>query len=236
MCALVACDRAWFACACPCLCHSPNRQLGSPTRVPAGGTRWHWTLQKRWTTCTHSWASCTATSSQSALTAGVAAACCCGCAAAAAAAGVMLVCLPAAWRRHALSGGGLVERCRSPLPLPHCTPMLISRRCSNVLLSADWRASISDLGVAQVVGGGAQVPIGYNRRYGSPEQLLGQSCTLSSDMYRCEGTGVGGWCGWVGGWVGWVGGAGGGSSSRDRKQCCCEQQCASGSGRCISSA
>ncbi|PSC77000.1 kinesin KP1-like isoform B [Micractinium conductrix] len=54
---------------------------------------------------------------------------------------------------------------------------------NNVLLSADWRASISDLGVAQVVGGGAQVPIGYNRRYGSPEQLLGQSCTLSSDMY-----------------------------------------------------
>ena len=58
---------------------------------------------------------------------------------------------------------------------------------SNVMLSADWRASISDLGVAQVVGCGARPPLGYNEAYAAPEQLLGACCTLAADIYRYAG-------------------------------------------------
>ncbi|PSC74722.1 serine threonine-kinase [Micractinium conductrix] len=54
---------------------------------------------------------------------------------------------------------------------------------ANVMLSADWRASISDLGVAQVVGCGARPPLGYNEAYAAPEQLLGACCTLAADIY-----------------------------------------------------
>ena len=56
-----------------------------------------------------------------------------------------------------------------------------------MLLSADWRASISDLGLAQVVGGGARVPVGYNEAYAAPEQLVGVRCTLAADIYRYAG-------------------------------------------------
>ena len=56
--------------------------------------------------------------------------------------------------------------------------------CSNVLLSADGRASISDLGVAQVAGSSARTAVGYNRAYAAPEQLVGVRCTLAADIYR----------------------------------------------------
>lgn len=58
-------------------------------------------------------------------------------------------------------------------------------RCSNVLLSTDWRASIADLGVSQVVGGDTHKPLGFNRVYAAPEQLMGLHCGLSADIYRC---------------------------------------------------
>jgi hypothetical protein len=44
-----------------------------------------------------------------------------------------------------------------------------------------------DLGLAQVVGGGALAPIGYNCPFAAPEQLIGLHCSLSTDIYRCEG-------------------------------------------------
>ncbi|PSC74771.1 serine threonine-kinase [Micractinium conductrix] len=54
---------------------------------------------------------------------------------------------------------------------------------ANVLLSADGRASISDLGVAQVAGSSARTAVGYNRAYAAPEQLVGVRCTLAADIY-----------------------------------------------------
>ncbi|PSC67189.1 Serine threonine-kinase CTR1 isoform B [Micractinium conductrix] len=53
----------------------------------------------------------------------------------------------------------------------------------NVLLSTDWRASIADLGVSQVVGGDTHKPLGFNRVYAAPEQLMGLHCGLSADIY-----------------------------------------------------
>lgn len=54
--------------------------------------------------------------------------------------------------------------------------------CSNVLLSEDWRAKVSDLGMAQVLAGSARLAVGFSRVYAAPEQLMGQRCTLAADM------------------------------------------------------
>ena len=61
---------------------------------------------------------------------------------------------------------------------------LLRPRRSNVLVSAGWRASVSDLGLAQVLAGSARTAVGFTRVYAAPEQLLGQRCTLAADMYR----------------------------------------------------
>lgn len=53
----------------------------------------------------------------------------------------------------------------------------------NVLLSADWRACLADMGLAQLLGTGARTAVGLTRVYAAPEQLMGQRCTLSADMY-----------------------------------------------------
>jgi len=52
-----------------------------------------------------------------------------------------------------------------------------------VLLTEDWRACVSDLGMAQVLAGSARTAVGYSRVYAAPEQLMGQRCTLAADLY-----------------------------------------------------
>ena len=52
-----------------------------------------------------------------------------------------------------------------------------------MLLSADLRAHVADLGVAQWVGSGGRTAPAGTRMYAAPEQLMGQRCTLSADMY-----------------------------------------------------
>ncbi|PRW56560.1 S-adenosyl-L-methionine-dependent methyltransferase domain-containing [Chlorella sorokiniana] len=56
-------------------------------------------------------------------------------------------------------------------------------KSGNVLLSQDWRAALSDFGVAQVLAGSARTAAGGSNLYAAPEQLLGRRCTLAADMY-----------------------------------------------------
>lgn len=56
-------------------------------------------------------------------------------------------------------------------------------KSANCLLSADGRAALSDLGVAQVLASRARTAAGGSSFYCSPEQLLGQRCTLAADVY-----------------------------------------------------
>lgn len=73
---------------------------------------------------------------------------------------------------------------RSPAPLlPFVPPTPRSLKASNVLLSADLRACIGDLGVAQVLGSCCRSAAGFTHVYAAPEQLLGQHCTLAADVY-----------------------------------------------------
>ena len=54
-----------------------------------------------------------------------------------------------------------------------------------MLLSEDWRAKVSDLGMAQVLAHSARTAVGFSRVYAAPEQLMGQRCTLAADMCAC---------------------------------------------------
>ena len=85
-------------------------------------------------------------------------------------------------------------RMQPPSPIRH--PLLTARPCAapppalvtpqsaNVLLTRDWRARLSDLGVAQALGAAsARTAAGGSRLYASPEQLLGKRCTLAADVY-----------------------------------------------------
>lgn len=54
---------------------------------------------------------------------------------------------------------------------------------ANVLLSADGRACLSDLGLAQALGAGVRTAAGFSRLYAAPEQLMGQRCGLAADVY-----------------------------------------------------
>lgn len=52
-----------------------------------------------------------------------------------------------------------------------------------MLLSADGRACLSDLGLAQALGAGVRTAAGFSRLYAAPEQLMGQRCGLPADVY-----------------------------------------------------
>ncbi|KAL4439180.1 hypothetical protein ABPG77_004082 [Micractinium sp. CCAP 211/92] len=54
---------------------------------------------------------------------------------------------------------------------------------ANVLLAADGRACLSDLGLAQALGAGIRTAAGFSRLYAAPEQLMGQRCGLAADVY-----------------------------------------------------
>ncbi|EFN50972.1 hypothetical protein CHLNCDRAFT_141610 [Chlorella variabilis] len=54
---------------------------------------------------------------------------------------------------------------------------------SNVLLDAGLTASISDLGVARFVGSSALSAGAFCLTHAAPEQVLGQRCTLTADIY-----------------------------------------------------
>ncbi|KAL4422644.1 hypothetical protein ABPG75_008841 [Micractinium tetrahymenae] len=56
-------------------------------------------------------------------------------------------------------------------------------KSNNVLLSADLRASLADLGMARAVGSRAVSVAGLTCTHAAPEQLLGQRCTLAADLY-----------------------------------------------------
>ncbi|KAL4422558.1 hypothetical protein ABPG75_008755 [Micractinium tetrahymenae] len=56
-------------------------------------------------------------------------------------------------------------------------------KASNVLLTEDLRACISDLGVARAVGSSAVTAAGCTFTHAAPEQLLGERCGLAADMY-----------------------------------------------------
>jgi predicted Ser/Thr protein kinase len=56
-------------------------------------------------------------------------------------------------------------------------------KSGNVLLSQDWRAALSDLGVAQAMESAARTAVGGSNLYAAPEQLLGERCTLAADIY-----------------------------------------------------
>ncbi|PRW45691.1 serine threonine- kinase receptor R831 [Chlorella sorokiniana] len=56
-------------------------------------------------------------------------------------------------------------------------------KSANVLLSQDWRAALTDLGVAQVMESTARTAVGGSNLYAAPEQLLGERCTLAADIY-----------------------------------------------------
>lgn len=52
-----------------------------------------------------------------------------------------------------------------------------------MLLAADGRACLSDLGLAQALGAGIRTAAGFSRLYAAPEQLMGQRCGLAADVY-----------------------------------------------------
>jgi len=52
-----------------------------------------------------------------------------------------------------------------------------------VLLSADLRAGLADLGMAKIVGSQAISAAGMTSTHAAPEQLMGQRCTTAADMY-----------------------------------------------------
>lgn len=85
--------------------------------------------------------------------------------------------LPTGWARCALqpSVGRRPTLCRPRPPAPAL--------CRNVLLSADGRACLSDLGLAQALGAGVRTAAGFSRLYAAPEQLMGQRCGLAADVY-----------------------------------------------------
>ncbi|KAL4437186.1 hypothetical protein ABPG75_004325 [Micractinium tetrahymenae] len=56
-------------------------------------------------------------------------------------------------------------------------------KASNVLLSEGWRACVSDLGMAQMVGQGPRSAAGFTATHAAPEQLLAQRCSLAADVY-----------------------------------------------------
>lgn len=56
-------------------------------------------------------------------------------------------------------------------------------KASNVLLSKGWRACVSDLGMAQMVGQEPRSAAGFTATHAAPEQLLAQRCTLAADIY-----------------------------------------------------
>ncbi|KAL4423507.1 hypothetical protein ABPG77_003640 [Micractinium sp. CCAP 211/92] len=56
-------------------------------------------------------------------------------------------------------------------------------KASNVLLSEGWRACVSDLGMAQMVGQEARSAAGFTATHAAPEQLLAQRCSLAADVY-----------------------------------------------------
>lgn len=53
---------------------------------------------------------------------------------------------------------------------------------ANVLLDAEGRACLADLGLALALGTGAATAVGFSRQHAAPEMLLGQRCTLAADM------------------------------------------------------
>ena len=64
----------------------------------------------------------------------------------------------------------------------HGPPAPFASPCSNVLLTADLRACISDLGASQLAASMGRSVIGLTLCYAAPEQLLGR-CTVASDMF-----------------------------------------------------
>ena len=96
------------------------------------------------------------------------------------------------------AGGGSATLCRlsavvspcypgsrlPPLHLPpDACPLAPLPPAGNVLLDEGLRACVSDMGLAQVVAQSARTARGCSRVYASPEQLLGQRCTLAADVY-----------------------------------------------------
>ena len=155
--------------------------IADPCQMCAGGARWRWTWRRRWPTCTPSCTCCTRTSRPREPRRAVPHAVCsvlrcaalrCAC----------TLCARSSPRRGSLPARSCAARSAARLATSSLAPPGPPRR-SNVLISADWRASVSDLGMAQVLAGSARTAVGFSRVYAAPEQLLGQRCTLAADMY-----------------------------------------------------
>jgi serine/threonine protein kinase len=54
---------------------------------------------------------------------------------------------------------------------------------SNVMLTGELRAKLTDLGVAQQLGSRSRQAVGGTTQYAAPEQLLGLPCTTKADVY-----------------------------------------------------
>lgn len=87
-------------------------------------------------------------------------------------------------QRHCL-GWRLSHAQNIPAPsVLHVFPVhTCSWTCSNVLLTEDLRACISDMGMARAVGSCARTVPGFTFTHAAPEQLLGQRWTQAADIY-----------------------------------------------------
>ncbi|PRW45736.1 serine threonine- kinase receptor R831 [Chlorella sorokiniana] len=86
------------------------------------------------------------------------------------------------WRRH---GCQVALDVAEALDYMHTQQRMLHSdiKCANVLLDHEWRASVSDFGLSQVLSNASRTAVGFSRVYAAPEVLLGQRCTLAADVH-----------------------------------------------------